>query len=255
MAKIKVIIQINIFIAIILLLIPLFMAARNLTLNYQLNKGFSYVDETTARPFEHFQYQRMVPMHEMDLREFSWYLRVSILPVGFPEEWDFVVLEQDIPYYSWIDGEWVLAMEIPQGANIRWREFTFTPGYGTYSYPTYERGWRYARPFLPADQEAALLHELPYYYVRTSDLEAVAKTIYETHWESGLVHNTEFSKRLLNELVLRQTRRIDHIFYDRGIFNSPDLARPLWPWWYTLLLGCSGGLLFSSWLLQRRMRN
>ena len=94
-------------------------------------------------------------------------------------------------------------------------------GYGFHSYPTYERGWRYAQPFMLVDQQGEDYKELPYYFVKMKDLEVVLKEA---------VNSTEIvaeaikqKNRPLDEYIFNVTRFIDNRFYTKGVFCSPDL--------------------------------
>jgi hypothetical protein len=135
-------------------------------------------------------------------------------------------------------------LELPQGTTILWiptKELNdFSPGYGCRSYPTYEKGWRYAKPFTLSGKETEYLL-LPHYFVRTSDLESVAKTAIEsTKPMMDALKNNGIS---VQDGVFSYTRFIDTIFYDKGVFCSPDLIHPVWQPLDTIMMSLAATLL------------
>ena len=123
----------------------------------------------------------------------------------------------------------IFSFEIPQGTSVFWTtsdaSYGMDAGYGICSYPTYERGWRYARPFLTADQNADIM-QLSYYFVRINNLERTAETIINDN--ESLQKSMQSRGFSVDEVVLTMTRYIDYIFYDKGVFCSPDLQLPVW---------------------------
>lgn len=85
-------------------------------------------------------------------------------------------------YYTEIPaGENTVALEIPKGKMIvaipegtKGSSF-YELGYGYTSYPTYEKGGRYVRPFKTTEDVSFALSE-EYYYVKMNSLEAALDT-------------------------------------------------------------------------------
>jgi hypothetical protein len=113
-------------------------------------------------------------------------------------------------------------------------------GYGIFSLPGNTRGWRIAKPFagngLPKDNNL--------YYVKLSDLQAVAGAWVDLN--PGLV-GASLENHTLEKIYLffypapieKITLSVDRVLYDRGVFLSPDLRKPIFS-----VPAC--GLLFLS---------
>lgn len=188
-------------------------------------------------------YKDGIPVHEINFRQYRQYIEfLSALP-DYPPEWDYFTIDRPIIYYEEVNGEKVPAYEIPAGTELK---TVYTNGYGFYSYPTYKKGWRWVRPFLEPDSTQSL-DELPYYYVKLSDLEKY------------LGRRLSFSYGLENilrggipEAVFLGTRLIDKTFYEKGIFLSPDYFKPIWTWDCTLMIAVL--LIVLTTLLVRKVR-
>ena len=86
-----------------------------------------------------------------------------------------------------------------------------TVGYGLQCWPDYENGWRYGHPFLTSNTtyDSATY---PMYYVKTAQLEKVAKAFYKANTKQ-IKHEMSASK-FVNYIV----GYIDQILYDNGVF-------------------------------------
>ena len=91
-------------------------------------------------------------------------------------------------------------------------------GYGTASWPSYEKGWRYAQPF----QVTAEAENDAMYFVRLSELEKVSRAFLAMTRRGGF---GSYAQLELPENVWAQTRYTDMALYDRGVFCSEDLER------------------------------
>ena len=95
------------------------------------------------------QYLDGVPMEEMD------FPALGISPIGraligFAPYTVSATLPKDIVYYREENGIKVPALTLSKGSEISFyiTDHTIIPyGYGYLTFPTYERGWRYAVPF------------------------------------------------------------------------------------------------------------
>ena len=118
-------------------------------------------------------------------------------------------------------------------------------GYGFYSYPTYEAGWRYAVPFMTAGQadifegetDITLSQaEYSFYYVRLEDLETVYLSRYRALEAAG--YNFVEEVRARNAIVQSNSpmevkmfdklHRLDFILSRSGIYLSEDLTERGW---------------------------
>lgn len=170
------------------------------------------------------------------------------------------LLPCDITYYSWDGSDKIPALVLHKGTKIlffptKTEGAPLIPaGYGIRSFPGTETGWRYAVPFMTADQplidEQVLLsqQDWDYYHVRLSDLEAVCRGYWkELEWNASLQSRRRMgmSVRKLCAIQLLQT---DAVLYRAGIYQSPDLSVPLWDGKNTLLtaVGVSMVVLFLA---------
>ncbi|KWX88974.1 hypothetical protein AMQ83_03350 [Paenibacillus riograndensis] len=137
-------------------------------------------------------------------------------------------------------GETAVALEIPKGTII---EATpketqgssfYELGYGYTSYPTYEKGWRYVRPFKTAEAASPGLGE-EYYYIEIDSIEAVLKSairankpfltaVRQQYWNLGQGTHTF-------------ARLIDDALYQNGAYLSPDLFYRVVDRWSVMLFG------------------
>ncbi|MDD6176219.1 MAG: hypothetical protein PUC59_10765 [Firmicutes bacterium] len=110
-----------------------------------------------------------------------------------------------------------------------------------YSFPSYRSGWRYTRAYLPEEDEG----EAQFYYVRTEDLKRELLAGIEESMER--IQLSEEEREAYIEKTVQEFFILDHKFYTRGIYLSPDLLEPLWDGWNTALFAvgiafCLAGL-------------
>jgi len=233
------------FVVLIPFLVLSFRVGSQLYQNRQLLDKFAYNDAMD-------QYQRMVPVDQMDLSEFDHYLEFNITLEGRPPIDNTLVLPNDLQYFTEQNGQKVPVHKIEKGTRILWLPTVdikmVSLGYGLHGYPTYEKGWRYARPFVVSGEQTDI-SKLPYYYVKMADLERLAiQATRATSQFSDVMKKHKFS---LEEHSFQYTRIIDRIFYENGVFCSPDWQRPVWHWVDSVLLALTIALAFSVWLLKR----
>lgn len=142
--------------------------------NHQLRNDFSAA--APASP-----YQQGIPLEQMDLSMYSSYFPgISGEPAYSITH--FVEAPVSLQYYSEIPSkDTAVALHIPKGTAIEAipqyspESSFYELGYGYTSYPTYEKGWRYVRPFKTAEAASPGLGE-EYYYIRIDSIEAVMKS-------------------------------------------------------------------------------
>ena len=161
----------------------------------------------------------------------------------------------DITYYSWDGSDLIPALVLDKGTDVLFfpTEAEGAPlipaGYGVNSFPGMESGWRYAVPFLAADQPLisgqVLLsqQDWDYYHVRLSDLQAVCSGYWkELEWD----YSRQSRRRMgisVRELSTLELLRTDGVLYRAGIYNSPDLSVSLWDKMDSLLTAAGAALI------------
>lgn len=187
-------------------------------------------------------YQLGIPMDEMDLTVYSSYWpKASALPLYY---WTRQVeAPVTIRYYAGIPGHGsVPALEIQKGTKmiaIPENGPLNEPGYGYISYPTYEKGWRYARPFHPAKGELPSSSKR-YYYVRIEDLKAVIRETAKRN-QPYRVQAQQMRWRL-QSFEHRVATSLDQILYRNGAHLSPDLYRDVFDRWNAWLSAAAGAM-------------
>lgn len=208
-------------------------------------------------------YSRKVPVKSMAKKLER--LHVEAVPlVGVSGELPSpeMILPVTLTYYEEPDTESTIAVEIPKGTEVLYflnREWPMLVyGYGARSLPGYEPGWRCVRPFVKTQEtvsgETEAIDKLEYAYIRLEQLEAV---VWEYRRQEPLWRRSE-NPLFIEGYVFEELRTVDMEFYQKGIYNSPDLAYPIWDTWDTVLLGVSIVLFLAGsilLLLEREERN
>lgn len=211
--------------------------------NDRLRSGFAANEEWP-------DYREELPLSEIDFERYERaFFPGAVAPIGYP-----TVFTADAPirYYRDLIGAESPAYEIPAGRALDWEPGGFPSlGYGFVSLPAYERGWRWAQPFLPPGFDR-VPEDFPWYYVRTSDLEAAARAMFDSsRFVQASARNARLSRA---EAVFRIVRQADRVLYENGVYLSPDLLRPVWTWECTVMLSVSALLFILLLLLRRRRR-
>ena len=212
-----------------------------------LSYRFEYGEEPVTLPGSG-QFHDGVPLEEMDFQALGYVpddnmRRAERYPVeSYP-------LLDDVTYYRRENGRMVRALTLKKGTLLPCEDPNLTRnpkfGYGFYSYPTYEAGWRYAVPFMTAGQadifegetDITLSQaEYPFYYVRLEDLETVYLSRYQALEAAG--YNFAEEVRARNAIVrpnspmevkmFDKLHRLDFILSRAGIFLSEDLTERGW---------------------------
>ena len=183
------------------------------------------------------QYLDHVPMEEMDFPALGF--SMAIAPLGFDPYTLSVTLPKDIVYYREENGIKVPALTLSKGSEISFyiTDHTIIPyGYGYLTFPTYERGWRYAVPFEVDGEddyirewgEESILsqEEADFYYVKLRDIELVYRLLVSNRLVEKGTDPQEIERRVQSNLL-----RIDQILQGSNIYISPDMqAAILSPW-------------------------
>ena len=183
------------------------------------------------------QYIDHVPMEELDFPALNFSL--AIAPLGFDPYTLSVTLPKDIVYYREENGLKIPALTLLKGSEISFyiTDHTIIPyGYGYLTFPTYERGWRYAVPFeldgkddyIREWGEESILsqEEADFYYVKLRDIELVYRLLVSNRLVEKGTDPQEIERRVQSNLL-----RIDQILQGNNIYISPDMqAAILSPW-------------------------
>ncbi|WP_195575445.1 hypothetical protein [Paenibacillus sp. 1001270B_150601_E10] len=214
--------------------------------NHQLRKEFSAA--TNASP-----YQQAVPMEQMDFAAYmSYFPDIFTLP-DYPLT-SRIETPVSLKYYAEIprSGE-AAALEIAKGTTIIAipEQTTGSPfyevGYGYTSYPSYEQGWRYVRPFRLAE-DSDLESNQNYYYVDINSLEAVLDKVIKVNPPvRAEIRQQGWSLSKGKRFIARS---VDHALYRHGAYLSPDLYYRVMDRWNAILLGAIG-MMLAAILLSR----
>ena len=183
------------------------------------------------------QYIDHVPMEEMDFPALGF--SMAIAPLGFDPYTLSVTLPKDIVYYREENGIKVPILTLSKGSEISLyiTDHTIIPyGYGYLTFPTYERGWRYAVPF-EVDGEDDYLRdwgeesilsqeEADFYYVKLEDIELIYQLLIADRPIAEEIDPREMERRILINLL-----QVDGTLRWSNIYISPDVqAAILSPW-------------------------
>lgn len=153
---------------------------------------------------------------------------------------------RDIYYYETTEDDAKPALTINKGDSIQIIENSsttaLTRGYGISTYPTYGKGWRYARPF--ATEGSASSQML---YVKLDNIEAVIADYYDDNKALS-------ASRTKQDVVRRLSLDVDEQYYNAGIYLSPDyyVKRLVLIDWIVLGIASFTLLLFLASVLRRR---
>ena len=215
-----------------------------------LSYRFEYGEEPVTLPGSG-QFHDGVPLEEMDFQALGYVpddnmRRAERYPV---ESCPFL---DDVTYYRRENGRMVRALTLKKGTLLPCEDPNLTRnpkfGYGFYSYPTYEAGWRYAVPFT---SEAVVsgwekgLYVLPqteydYYYVRLEDLKPVVAAAYKALGEKGTPRSVRSTTLLFDEGLVRH-----------NTFISADLRASIFPAQYLPNFTAAALCLLAAFLLFR----
>lgn len=164
---------------------------------------------------EDAQYGAGIPIEEID---FSLYTDANIFDkkpgTGSLKE-DSITSAITLRYYAAPDESSEVVYEIPAGTKVVFSNKHMEIGYGIYSFPTYEEGWRYVRPYTV--ENGSIVYEEDsisdqYYYVKTADMREYVGYLIKL---CGL-KNAESNAR-------KYLFATDTALYNKGFYFSPDL--------------------------------
>lgn len=188
------------------------MAVRSLISGSRLKNRFTPADSPAAKT----QYRSKDSMEDMDLEAFGAYFIFAMTAEGRPDT--ELALPCNVHYYRMENGRREKAFTMKKGTIIVIQSLQ-DPGRGIQSFPTFDRGIRYAKPFNIEGGNA----DDSYYYVKLSELEKVASELIS---RSPSLEQARRAQGLsLERAVYEATRLTDKIFYNEGIYLSPDLER------------------------------
>ena len=191
------------------------------------------------KPHKITQYLRKVPMEEMDFASYDARIKV-IQAAAESNSVQKLTLPFDLTYYRRSGDQKIPAYTLKKGTEIALTlgENSAVFGYGLTSFPTYEKGWRYAVPFAVVGEEDSIpikgsldvlsQDEYDYYYVRLRDLYRIAAAHFRTY--------PEYHDRVY-ELSTRTVLWADWRLFTQMMYDSPDLSLPLFDTADLCLLG------------------
>lgn len=188
----------------------------------------------------HLDYLNAVPMEEMDFFQYVRYLNHPVAGIEYDAAF---AAPFSIHYYEEKNGQKIPAYNIPAGTVLEsaLRSGGYPLGYGFESFPTYSKEWRWVRPF--AENQNADLDTLPWYYMKTSDLNDLVIHMLRnsSHWQD-LMQRAGLSE---SQAVSTIMKKCDNMLYETGSYISPNLYPVFWTWPNILLaLGLLISLLF-----------
>lgn len=216
--------------------------------NNQLHTQFSETENISP-------YQQEVPIEEIDLTVYNDYFPqvFALIDLNLTSNLETPVT---LRYYTEIPTkDTAAAFEIAKGTTIiaipEWSTGSqlHDLGYGYTSYPTYERGWRYVRPFLTAGGEVNV-ESKQYYYVKLGSLESVLGKVIAENKSLQSAGHIKWRSILTGKHTT--ARYIDNTLYQHGVYLSPDLSRHVIDFWSILLL-IAIGILLAIVLLHKRI--
>ncbi len=162
-------------------------------------------------------YEQGIPLHEMDFSEYIKYEDFAVAPVIIKNDQVLIELPFDLHYYTYKTAT-EPAFTLKKGTQIS-RDSAFvvpntsfvTNAYGLQAWPDYDLKWRYGRPFFSTDFNKKDMNDsLLMYYVKTEDLEAVARLFYMP--KGNFITFSSFKYNTIGHL--------DKLLYEAGAFDS-----------------------------------
>jgi hypothetical protein len=219
------------------------------------------------------QYKERVPIEEIDFSVFNKYKTgkgsvgaLAWAVRGAPHDERIITeLPFTLRYYASPDSSTDPVYEIPKGTPIwdyGWLDWHAEPGYGIASFPTYTAGWRYVRPFVVRDglirwygfadvdgnlnEDGLAIEKLEYYYVRTEDMIRLSEHLLRADFLGSRHFTGNFAERGYTVKGFAKywiALRCDVLFYQSGMYRSPDLPYLNFDTKNTVLFSAAGVLL------------
>ena len=198
-----------------------FLAAAAMVLAWAHNDQYGQYRKKDFELKRETGYSKGVPLEEINF-DLYWKFMPAMAPVGFSPEVVKLQLPCDVRYYTHREdaepalvlkkGTEVYAVAVKEGVGY------IRGGYGTASWPSYEKDWRYAQPFQATGESG----DDSLYFVWLSELEKVSRAFLAMIQRGGFGSNAQLE---LPKNVWAQTRYTDMALYDKGVFCSEDLER------------------------------
>ena len=173
-------------------------------------KDFVQADNTAAR-----QYLEHSSMDEMDMKVFDPYFIHAMTGEETPYK-ETMILPADVVYYREEAGRKTEAFVLEKGTEVILDPYGLRYGGGFYTFPTFEKGWRYGMPFTVQGQEETK----EYYYVKLSELETIAKAWIE--YDECVRAEIKKSGLSTKKGAAAIVRGVDRLLYANGIYCSKD---------------------------------
>ena len=183
-------------------------------------------------------YRNQVPMDEMDKTELNNAVGHAVAVGNLKVEF---TLGKDIYYYAKPDKNSEVVYVLKKGDVL----INLCTSHSHYSderfcsFPTYERGWRYALPVLRGDSQNhdlvwnANSQEEAYAYISLDDAKYLYTSCLNAYYEI---------MEEIGDIVTKEQRKntsyvylYDELLYDRGVYLSPDLYQSYWDTTLTLM--------------------
>lgn len=234
----------------LILIIPIALLTYRMVVIGSYNRAISeYYSENEDVSEEYRNHSDVRDIDFNALNEYGFYYTKS-----YPGEMIEVRLPITVSYYS-STADKSPALTIPKGTSVYISTSTaIAKGYGASSYPSYEKGWRYAAPFVIADGsqwDEKLIADSDMYYVKTSELVSVVETMYrdkkslqdtfdkQQKYDGKYIEYTGDEKSFAKYYVLQ----IDRSLEAGGYYLSPDLGYEYMDTVNVKLLYIIGGLV------------
>lgn len=191
-------------------------------------------------------YSEKVPMEKINFKKLTYLNGWVLYQPPFDREPVYnLSLPEDITYYTQKNGKFVPTFTVKAGTEVLafpdgmlepYKDMP-TSGYGVYSWPTYWKGWRYARPFVPENEYDPDGEN--YYYVKLADLDNFLVWFFKEgpqseYWMNG-VRRLKFGWSIWDGAKL-YTLHADQGMWINGFYQSPDLRNPIWTKVHTKML-------------------
>ena len=215
---------------------------------------FVNLDEKNTTEGER-QYLDHVSMEEMVFEDLGYGIAVTL---NKPDPYHYeITLPDSITYYREYFGLKIPVKTYPKGTVLTFSsEDESGAGYGFYSYPTYERGWRYVIPFETGEGPVVLdggymsvlsQDDYDFYYVRMEDLEMVYRAYMEAvvaDQGEEMLESLSLDMRTYNTLYIIDRQ----LMYD-SIYLSPEFSFQVITKWDYILLAASAGCFLMALIL------
>lgn len=181
------------------------------------SEGQSALRQEFADNGKNQPYSQKVPLQEMDL-DIYFKAIFSEMGSGGTELNDNrkIILSNDVEYFeNKNDREPALVLKKGTTIYIHALRSDIMEGYGLWTWPDYEAGWRYGKPFADNYTDIQTSSLTKSYFVKQEQLASVADDYYN--------QNECFNRYSPEEFRKRHLLFMDRVLYLEGAFCSPEL--------------------------------